>query len=45
MDQLIYKDKFFVYGKISEITKYLRQLSIEFRTVRDFIEYYTKNMN
>jgi len=35
--QLVYKEKFYIYGKISEVTKQLKELSKNFTTVKEFL--------
>ncbi len=44
MKQTVYKNSFFISGKKEEVHDLLKQLANKFSTVKELIEYYTKNL-
>ena len=44
MFQMVYSEKFYMYGKISEVIKQLRELTVKFTTVKEFLEHMTKEL-
>ncbi len=44
MFQLVYREKFYMYGKIYDVIKQLKELSEKFTTVKEFLEHMTKEL-
>ena len=44
MLQFAYKNKLYLTGRIDQVTKYLKELSGRYRTVKEYLEYRTKGL-
>jgi hypothetical protein len=44
LQQFALRDKFYIMGRISDVTKYLKSLSSRYRTVKEYLEELTKDM-
>ena len=42
MKQLVYTRKLYIYGKLPEVITYLKELSLQFKTVKEFLDYHTR---
>jgi hypothetical protein len=44
MIQLLYGNKLYLYGKADEITKHLKELAVQFKTVKDLLDFHKKKL-
>lgn len=44
MMQFVYKDKMFILGTIGQVTAHLKELTNRFKTVKEYLEYLTKDL-
>lgn len=45
MKQLVFKNKFYIYGTPSEVLTQLRVISLQFKTVKEFLNFMTAKYN
>jgi hypothetical protein len=44
MMQFVYRDKIYIMGKIDQVTAHLKELSKQFKTVKEYLDIQTREL-